>query len=346
MKFSSVPVIRTIAIVSVIVIHATNEEIITQMNQMEFYRWLTVDVYQSIARVAGIPLFVMLSGFLLLQPEKYNEPVSFFLKKRWNRLAIPVIFFAIVYFIYDFTVKNEPITSRYVVQSLLSGGPYFHFWFIYMIIGLYLLTPLIRALLPNMNKKLLMYFTVIWFAGVSLTPLVPMFGFVLNSDIFLITGFVGYFILGAYLPKIKIEKKQLLALITVGILSISIGTYYMAWIGNPKLYYFHEYLSPFVILTSMMLFILLSNNSYRRIQSQGKISWLINTISENTLPIFLLHIIIMESLESGYFGFIISGNSLNSIIEVPILTLVTLTICLAIIIPLRKIPIIRKMLGN
>lgn len=346
MKFSSAPVIRTIAIVSVIAIHATNEGIITQMNQMEFYRWLTVDVYQSIARVAGIPLFVMLSGFLLLQPEKYYEPVSVFFKKRWNRLAIPVIFFAIVYFIFDFTVKNEPVTSRYVVQSLLSGGPYFHFWFIYMIVGLYLLTPLIRALLPNMNKKLLTYFMLIWFAGVSLTPLVPMFGFILNSDVFLMTGFVGYFILGAYLPKIRIKRNLLLTLITIGILSISIGTYYMAWVGNPKLYYFQEYLNPFVILTSMMLFILLSSNSYGTIQSDSKISWLINKISENTLPIFLLHIIIMESLEHGYFGFKISGNSLNSIIEVPILTMVTLTICLAIIIPLRKIPIIKRIFGN
>jgi hypothetical protein len=53
----------------------------------------------------------------------------------------------------------------------------------------------------------------------------------------------------------------------------------------------------------------------------------------------------MESLQNGYFGFAINGNVINQVIEVPILTFATLAICLAIIIPISKIPIVKKLVG-
>lgn len=77
--------IRTIAIVGVIVLHAANEAIAPQvMNQTEIYRWWMVNIYQTLGRT-GVPLFVMLTGALLLQPSK-NEPLSVFFKKRWARI--------------------------------------------------------------------------------------------------------------------------------------------------------------------------------------------------------------------------------------------------------------------
>jgi hypothetical protein len=64
------------------------------------------------------------------------------------------------------------------------------------------------------------------------------------------------------------------------------------------------------------------------------------------LAIFLFHVIVLETLERGYlWGFTISGNNLNSIIEVPLLTAATLFICLAVILPLRKVPILNKLIG-
>ena len=345
MRYLSAPIIRTIAIISVIAIHATNEAIMPQMTQLDFYRWSIVNVYQAIFRVAGLPLFVMLTGFLLLQPEKYSESLSTFYKKRWNRLAVCVFFFGILYFIWDFTVKNQPFTTNHVIQSLLSVGPYYHFWYLYMIVGLYLLTPILRALMPNLSKKLLIYFAAIWFTGITLISLVPMFGFTFNTDMFPLLGFLGYFVIGAFLPKIKVKTRYLLIFIIAGIITISVGTYYMAWFGNPKLYFFQEYLSPFVIVTSMMLFVVLFRTTPGRLEKKIKLSVLVNTISDYTLPIFLLHPIIMEFLQNGYFGFAINGNVINQVIEVPILTFATLAICLAIIIPVSKIPIVKKLVG-
>jgi hypothetical protein len=60
---------------------------------------------------------------------------------------------------------------------------------------------------------------------------------------------------------------------------------------------------------------------------------------------YLLHVMIIESLQRGYFGFTISGNTLNSIIEVPLISLVTLFICLAVIIPLKKMLGLKRLIG-
>jgi DNA polymerase III sliding clamp (beta) subunit (PCNA family) len=91
--------------------------------------------------------------------------------------------------------------------------------------------------------------------------------------------------------------------------------------------------------------IMAATDSYRLAEKKIKLSALVNTISDYTLPIFLLHPIIMEFLQNGYFGFAINGNVINQVIEVPMLTFATLAICLAIIIPVSKIPIVKKLVG-
>src|SRR4030066_429836 len=82
-----VDLIRTVAIVLVIMVHAAIEPhpVVQVMDQTEVVRWLTVTTYNSLAAVS-VPLFVILSGALLLQPSKI-EPVRVFLKKRSIRLG-------------------------------------------------------------------------------------------------------------------------------------------------------------------------------------------------------------------------------------------------------------------
>jgi len=72
-----VDLIRTVAIVAVILLHAANDLTIQHLDQLEVFRWLTVDVYQSAGEM-GVPLFLMLTGALLLQPSKKDTLSVFF----------------------------------------------------------------------------------------------------------------------------------------------------------------------------------------------------------------------------------------------------------------------------
>jgi surface polysaccharide O-acyltransferase-like enzyme len=162
-----VDLIRTVAMVAVILLHAANDLTIQHLDQLEIFRWLIVDVYQSAGRM-GVPLFLMLTGALLLQPSK-KDTLSVFFKKRWTRIGIPFLFWGAAFFVWDFLVKQQTFTLGFVIQGVLSG-PYYHFWYIYMLVGLYLLTPILRLVTANADGKIMKYFVVVWFVGASIAP--------------------------------------------------------------------------------------------------------------------------------------------------------------------------------
>ena len=342
-----VDVIRTVAMVAVILLHAANDLTIQHLDQLEIYRWLTVDVYQSAGRM-GVPLFLMLTGALLLQPSK-KDTLSVFFKKRWARIGIPFVFWGAAFFAWDFLVKQQTFTASFIIQGVLDG-PYYHFWYIYMLVGLYLLTPVLRLITANADGKIMKYFVVVWFVGASVAPLAGLFtSYHLDGNVFTITSLVGYFILGTYLLTVKISRRTLFALISLGIGLTAIGTYAIAaTIGGGRMYFFQEYLSPTMIFTTIVLFLLLNTVKpplNKEKAGASKVNKLLNLISVNTLPIFFLHVIVLETIQLGYLGFALNGNVVNSIIGVPLMTVIVLFVCIAIIVPIKKIPFVARLIG-
>jgi surface polysaccharide O-acyltransferase-like enzyme len=289
------------------------------------------------------------------------------------------LFWGAVFFAWDFLVdhqiNSQSITSTTIIQGILNG-PYFLFWYLYMLMGLYLLTPILRIIIAHAKRNLIQYLLVIWFIGTAILPLLGLFGpYQLNSFVFTFPLYAGYFILGTYLLSVKIKRTNLVILMFIGLALTAIGTFAIAaTVGGGETYFFQEYISPTMILASVMLFLLLntvqaptltgaqqmeiktSGNGktqkgvIQKETSQKKLGnlngkKLLSLISENTLPIFLFHIIILECLWRGYFGFTLNGNTVNSIIGVPLATVITLFICLGIIVPLKKVPVLKRLLG-
>ena len=128
-----------------------------------------------------------------------------------------------------------------------------------------------------------------------------------------------------------------------------IGTYALAaTVGGAEQFFFQEYLSPTLILASIMLFLLtltIQPSSARKMHRSFAGNKLVRVITVNSLPLFLFHVMILESLQRAYFGLAINGNTINSIIGVPLNTALTLFISLGIIILLKKIPYLKKLIG-
>jgi surface polysaccharide O-acyltransferase-like enzyme len=306
-----------------------------------------VDIYQSLSRV-GVPLFVMLTGALLLQPFKENEPLKVFFRKRWVRIGLPFLFWGAAYFAWNVFVHNEAVTANFIIQGVLTG-PYFHFWYLYMLVGLYLLTPILRIVVAHADRKILKYFLAIWFVGAFL-PVLGLFGaYSLDSNVFTVPLWIGYFLLGIYLLNVRIRRVLLWVSMLLGFALTAIGTYTIAaTIGGTLTYFFQDYFSPTTILAAVMLFLLLNTiqaPSSQALTGHPKISKLLSTISQNTLAIYLFHVMVIEAIQLGFLGFTLSSNTMNSIIEVPLISLITLFICLAVIVPLKKIPVVKRLIG-
>ena len=341
-------VVRAVAMILVLLLHAANEPrvIVNIMSQEEIVRWWTSNVYTTLAEPC-VPLFIILAGALLLQPSKADEPLRVFFKKRWRRIGLPSLFWGTAYFAWRFFVNGEALTASSILQGILTG-PYVHFWFLYLIVGLYLITPLLRIMVTHATWSTLRYFLLIWFVGTAVVPLLTLFGsYVLNPDVFIWTGWLGYFILGAYLVKVRWRSSILYLILVSGFLWTAIGTYLVVGIiGERFSQFFYQSFSFSAIMASVALFQLLWAVSPERIASRfPRGNALIHQISQNTLPIYLFHVMVMETLRKGYLGFTLSLTTLNPIVEIPLITFVTLFICLGIIIPLKKVPYLRRLIG-
>jgi len=348
-----VDLIRTVAMVGVILLHAAGRFTVTiqemgQMNPSEITCWGVVNVYQSLAAPIGVPLFLMLTGALLLQPEK-TDTLSVFFKKRWARIGLPSLFWFAAYFAWDFLVQGIPLTAGAIVQGILNG-PYTQMWYMYVLVGLYLLTPILRIFMAHADQTMIKYFVLLWVLGVAILPFFDLLSpFQLNSNVFAMTGYVGFFVLGAYLSTVNMQRSKLSIFIILGIALTAIGTYVLAaTVGGTEMYFFQQYFSPTVILVAVMMFTLLFTVQPPSVQEDSnpsKAHKLIQLISQNTLGIFFIHVMIIESIQLGYFGFTLNSNTLNPIIEVPLLTAIVLFASLAIILLLKKIPHLEKIIG-
>ncbi|MFZ7137932.1 MAG: acyltransferase [archaeon] len=347
----SIPVnlIRTFAIILVITFHATTETIsVTNLSTSETLELeLAKDVFHSISQ-PGVPLFLMLSGALLLQPAKIGEPLGVFFKKRAKRIVPPFLFWGITYFLWRIFVNGEVITTESVLQGVLNG-PYFHFWYFYALMGIYLLTPVLRIMVAYIDWKTFRFLAIIWYLGTAVVPLLGLFGsYQLSGNVFIITGWVGYFLLGAYTQKVHIRSKALFILLISGFVYTSVGSYFADITWGPE--YVHFFVSCYsfsMIGISLTFFLLLSNLSTKTLETKLPfIKKLVQLIGQNSLFIFLFHVMVLQSLQMGFFGFQISLATMNPFIEVPLITVVTLLICLAVVYPLTKIPVIRTIVGS
>jgi surface polysaccharide O-acyltransferase-like enzyme len=348
-----VDLIRTVAIILVIILHAAIEPNpnLGLMSPAGVQLWWTSNVYDSISRTA-VPLFIMLTGALLLTPTKKDEPLKVFFKKRWNRIGIPVLFWGAIFFAWDFLVRGQPATLLFVFQGILAG-PYVHFWYVYVLIGLYLITPLLRVIVAHAEWSTIKYFLIIWFVGTGILPLLTLYAGIspqavwFRQNVFLLVGLLGYFVLGAYIAKLTLRRSTLALMLTLSTIFTVVGTYFLiASLGEQYSQFFLDASSFSVIIASVSLFLILASVPNQKIETLfPKGNRVLQVISENTLPIYLFHIIVLETLQKGYLGLKISVTNINPIIEIPLITVVTLLICLAIIVPLKKIPYVKRIIG-
>lgn len=364
-------------------LHASNDFTVQKMSWFEVIRWNTVSVYETLGRL-GVPLFLMLTGFLLLQPVKLEESIGAFFRKRWARIGLPFIFWGAVYFAWDFfvvhNINGSPITWGSIVQGILSG-PYYQFWYLYLLVGLYLLTPVLRVFMAYANRSLIKYILVLWLIGTTVPPVLGLVTSIqLDSNVLLFTGYAGYFILGAFLATVRIRSRLVVFLTVLGVGLTVVGTYVMgALVGGGETYFFQSYFSPTLVLAAAGLFILLWATQKSAVQGppaptslplnpsfpaapnlagglnpqetepqaprQSAGRKLLALISANTLGLFLFHVMVLETIQKGYLGFAINGNTLNSVVEVPLNTTIVLFVSLGILVGLKKVPGLSRLIG-
>lgn len=153
-------VIRVSAIFLVVLVH--NLFFLPQNTVGTLWMWIPY-LYAQL----GVPLFVMISGALLLGRD---ESLSLFFRKRTGRILLPWVFWIGVYVIIDGVLHQKHPGSLSLWLQYLYEMFFSRFWFLPMIFGLYLLTPILKILISGAKKYQLIYALILWYVVFAVLP--------------------------------------------------------------------------------------------------------------------------------------------------------------------------------
>lgn len=307
---------RILAILAVVMLHVAADFVFElKVGDTE---WWIANLYDSAVRWC-VPVFVMISGALLLDPTK-SESLETFYRKRVSRLLIPLVFWTMVYLGWQVVkgkIKHQPETISSLLTDLLNGQPYYHLWFLYMIIGLYIFTPFFRMIVIQATERSLWFLS---FAGLTFAAINSLHTKLngLSEGLFInwFLLYVPYFFLGFLLRKTTYypSPKFVLSAFTASVCLTAFGFYFLAEsAGKTAGLYFYDYLSISVIPMSVcVMFMFKKRNLPIWDNKKTKL------LASLTLGVYLLHPMVLEVLNFAGVG----AMAFPAIISIPIVTLV------------------------
>jgi len=355
---------RIFSMLAVILLHCASFDLELKTKENNDSRWIIILFYNCITRF-GVPVFVLLSGTFILDPSK---PFSFkrLFKRNILRLVTAYIFWSFVNAIfYIFSDENAPslFSLEFLGQFFIRfvGGQEY-LWFIYMIIGCYLISPFLRYFSDDIVMA--RYFLILaLFFGSLLPSLYNLFSALrmeeaadgvniwINRWHFHFTlEFVGYFVAGYHFYKYvdikSFNVRFFLYLFTIlDIVFIICGTYY-AEVHDPNNDYSHHFRGTNVISIvyySMVVFIFFKHE-IGEIYFSHKAIKIISKWSSLTFGMYLSHLIFRDML--AYFFHISQTEFLgiihySPVIGIPILWFILTVLSTLFSYGVSKIPILK-----
>lgn len=341
-RIDSIELLRVIAMFMVVTIHVAAYYLFDPTVAIGSRTWLISHFYYTLSRSA-VPIFIMISGLLQLSSEQ-TLSITSYLRKKSFRILLPLVFWSIIYLFWQSYKTGEAINLKDFLLNFLSGDVYFHLYFLYLIFGLFLLTPLLRVFVRSAKKQDLLYAIGLWLLAVAVFPLLQTFWGIRFYDLLIpITGYIGYYLAGYYFSKIPRVKNYILVIIwMISNLVSYLGTLIISKNAGEVDPFFYNYTSLTVITSAMTMFVFVKqldlSGFYARFPKLQKIVSLGASISYS---VYLDHLILLEMLFMGTLGITVTINTFDPIIGIPLITAVVTIIPGLIGLVLRRIPIIR-----
>ncbi len=304
----------------------------------------------SLAR-SCIALFVMLSGYFLL-PMKAGQSTGTFFKRRFMRIAIPFIIWCVFYALFAAITGTAGWDS--VLPNILGifvnyGTEVGHLWYIYMLLGLYLLVPVLSPWIATATRKEMHYVLGLWLISSALCYIHLIFPSVWGECfwnptplLYYFTGFGGFFVLGAYIrrfyPVSSVAARWWAALLIVAGYLITALVFqsrtHMEFVPDLELSWGQTTIN--VAMMAIGLFILIKAIKIENPRIQA----IICELSEKSFGIYLVHIMIMNLL-AGWIDPLFTTYPA----KILVITLVTFAASYLIIKLLSYLPKNRYLLG-
>ena len=345
-----IELLRVMACIGVIGIHAGSQHF--RDMPLDSSVWAVSNFYHGINRFA-VASFIMISGCLYLDSKR-----TWNLRRLWKRNILPIaaayIFWQMFYAVYRI-ITNGTLAkggkAALVKFMVYISKSYFHLWYLPMLIGLLIITPMLWEIVNSARGKQWEEYMIVLFLVFQILPYtINYFPFPWKEHIMdilqtvqpeMVTGYIGYFILGHYLSHYEISKKLEYLVYVLGVILIlaAIGLCYISSqkSGKPIQSFYENYtLAGFFWGSSFFLFF---KNYVSKIKWNEKQEKRICYLGSCTFGIYLIHALIRDILHRiGIDSMMIS----NTAIAIPVLITMIFVLSLAAVMIIKKIPRVSK----
>ena len=336
-------VIRFVAIAAVIMIHCSAAFVV--YFHPHDIKFITGNIFDSVSRI-GVPLFLMLSGVFMLDENKslpYKK-----LAYKIGKLFVLLIFWSAVYAII--------FHQKALIYYFFYG--HVHLWYLYVIIGLYLVTPILRLFVKSENKNILYYFVILALIFQFLPDFISfcchrtdyVSKFFDMFKVYSVCGYVAYYILGRLIvidfDRIIKYKNLILCLGIMALIASFAGTefYTTKAVQAYKVFYGNE--NILTLIYSVSSFVLLTNiikNTEHKFSDSVKRA--VTSVSKLSFGIYLIHIGLISCLQINILKniFSITTKNTNAFLYIVITYLITFVLSYLIVFIMSKTRYIKQL---
>ena len=281
----------------------------------------------------GVPLFLMISGVLLLD-KNYNYKKVF---KCIIRVLIPVLVISLLLFIKDNGIKDISL----FIKNIISKPYLVPYWYIYALIGIYLTIPFLQKMIKNFKDKDYIVFCILFLIIPTFVGSLKLYiNFNINNylSIAFFPVIISTAICGNYISKTKLTKRLFIISIFTFLISYSMMfiSMYLPYLNNQGVSYKLDSWNSFpIVLMTISIFYIA-----RYIFENKNPNNIISAVASTTFGIYLIHFVLYDRVYKT-IKFIFNFNSILGILTLDIAVFI---VCMVIIYILKKIPLVKKYL--
>jgi hypothetical protein len=341
-------VFRVLATCAVVLMHVlTGATDVTDASIVPEYRSLLLSVMDLVTWC--VPIFLLISGYLFLNPERtLTYPVM--IKKYCRRIALAILLFGVPYAASELVVAERTFRIRMIPEALkmtLMGHTWSHMWYLYLILFLYLITPLLKKVLRVLPVWGVVAMMAVIFLGSSVAPFlnkvldVNSIPVLPDGGVYFLYYLCGYFFA---VREVCVDKGRNVWL-TAAVAVLALGMILSRTLAGFSIQMAYNY--PFTVLLAVLLFAAGWNGSIKKHripwQEAGALSfavYLVHPVYVNLLYKFV-KITPFTVLEQCGVQSVAAGQTVL-ILLLAAFCLVVLALATATAWVLRKIPVLRK----
>ena len=346
-RIYSFDIMRIIAICAVILLHISADYVKSfPNNSLDF---ISNNLLNSLTRFA-VPTFFMISGALMLNEDKKlsTKKILHAAGNLFILLIVWSVFYSISYYVIKPLVFNEDIAASAIFFAVYNG--HYHMWYLFVLIGLYLITPILRTFIKRENLPLITVYLVlsivIRFCVPFIDELIYQFtswenllsDYIAKYRIDYIYEYITYYIAGWYILTAEIKNHHRITLYVGGLLGY-LGTFVLTQLffdnthGESNFFYANNSLNVFLYSIGMFTFLhhIFKNKNFLKTS-------IISKISSFVFGVYIIHPVFLFVFKTLFRN--IGHSPLETLI---IFFSATATSFLSVF-AISKIPVIKKLI--